>query len=119
MSKAALSIFVFGIYLAIIGLGFLLIPNTILGVFGIPPTTEPWIRVVATILLILSYYLIQAARNELTIFFRLTVHGRASVIVFFTAFVVLGVAPPVLILFAVVDLAAAIWTALALRPASS
>ena len=115
MSNAARSVFVFGIYLAVIGLGFLLIPNILLGFFGFPATTEPWIRVVATILLILSYYLIQAARNELTIFFRLTVHGRASVIVFFTAFVVFGLAQPILILFAVVDLLAAIWTALALR----
>ena len=117
MSKAARSVFVFGIYLCIIGLSFLLIPNKVLGLFGFPATDERWIRVVAAILIILSYYLIQAARNELTVFFRLTVHGRASVIVFFTAFVVLGIAQPILILFAVVDLLAAIWTALALRAA--
>ena len=48
---------------------------------------------------------------------RLTVHGRASVIVFFIALVVLGLAEPVLIVFGIVDLLAAIWTALALRSA--
>jgi hypothetical protein len=117
MSKAAKSVLVFGIYLIVIGLGFLLIPNTMLGLFGIPATTEPWIRVVAMLLLILAYYYIQAARKELTDFLRLTVYGRASVIVFFIAFVVLGLAEPVLIGFGVVDLAAAIWTALALRSA--
>ncbi len=115
MSKAATSVFVFGVYLIVIGLGFLLVPNLPLGLLGFPATTEPWIRVVAMLLLILAYYYIQAARNEMTGFFHLTVHSRASVIVFFVAFVALGLAQPMLILFGVVDLLAAIWTALALR----
>ena len=115
MSKAANSVFVFGIYLIVIGLGFLLAPNMVLGLFGFPATTEPWIRVMAMLLLILAYYYIQAARKEMTVFFRFTVHGRASVIVFFIVFVAFGLAQPMLIGFGVVDLAAAIWTALALR----
>ena len=115
MSKAAKSVFVFGIYLIFIGLGFLLVPNTVLGLFGFPMTIGPWIQVVAMLLLILAYYYIQSALSELTSFFRFTVHGRASVILFFIAFVVLGLAPPILIMFGVVDLVAAIWTALALR----
>jgi len=36
-------------------------------------------------------------------------------LLFFIAFVVAGLAPPVLILFGVIDLAGAAWTALALR----
>jgi hypothetical protein len=115
VSKAAISVLVFGIYLVLIGLGFLLAPNMVLGLFGFPSTTEPWIRVMAMLLLILAYYYIQAARNEMTGFFRFTVHGRAAVIVFFVAFVAFGLAQPMLIGFGVVDLLAAIWTALALR----
>ena len=114
MSKAATSVLVFGIYLIVIGLGFLLAPNLPLDLLGFPTTTEPWIRVMAMLLLILAYYYIQAARKEMTGFFRLTVHGRASVIVFI-AFVVLDLAQPMLIMFGVVDLIAAIWTAWALR----
>jgi len=118
MSKSATSVLVFGIYLVVIGVGLLFIPNTVLGLFGFSTTTEPWISVVAMLLLILSYYYIQKARNEDKAFFRLTVHGRASVIVFFGAFVLLSIAPAMLILFGVVDLLAAIWTALALRSES-
>ena len=118
MSKSATSVLVFGIYLVVIGLGFLLIPNTVLGLFGMPTTTEPWIRVVAMLLLILAYYYIQTARNEDKAFFRFSVHGRASVIVFFAAFVLLNIAPATLIMFGVVDLLATIWTALALRSES-
>ncbi len=118
MSKSATSILVFGIYLIVIGLGFLLMPNTVLGLFGLPTTTEPWILVVAMLLLILAYYYIQTARNEDKAFFRFSVHGRAAVIVFFAAFVLLIKAPVTLIMFGVVDLLAAIWTALALRSES-
>jgi hypothetical protein len=119
MSKSATSVLVFGIYLVVIGLGFLFMPNTIFGLLGFAATTEPWIRVVAVLLLILAYYYIQTARNEDKGFFRLSVHGRASVIVFFIAFVLLDLAPVTLIMFGVVDLLAAGWTALALRSEST
>ncbi len=66
-------------------------------------------------LFVLGYYYLRAARGEMTDFIRLTVHGRMSVIVFFSAFVALGLAKPQLILFGVVDLACAAWTFLALR----
>ena len=115
MSKAATSVFVFGIYLTFVGLGFLIIPNTILGILGVPPTTEPWIHIVGMLLLILAYYYIQSARAEQKVFFKLSVYARASVILFSITFVILGIAPPILLLFGVVDLLAAIWTALALR----
>ncbi len=115
MSKAAKSVFVFGIYLIFIGLGFLLMPNIVLKLFGFPETSEPWIRVMAMLLLLLAFYYIQLARAENTAFIRLTVPARASVIVFFIAFVVLGLAQPMLIGFGVIDLLAAIWTRSALR----
>lgn len=119
MSKAARSIYVFGIYLIVIGLGFLLQPNLILPLFGVPTTAEPWIRVMAVLLLYLAVYYIYAAKNELTGFIRVTVYARASVILFFLAFVLLDVAQAALLLFAGVDLLAAIWTWLGLRPSES
>lgn len=119
MSRAAVSLFVFGIYL--LGLGGLLmvIPNTFLSLFGLPPTHEVWIRVVAMLVLILGCYDVLSARAELTSFFRWSVWLRGSVIVFFGAFVALGMVQPVLLLFGAVDLAAAAWTALALRKDTS
>jgi hypothetical protein len=83
--------------------------------FGLAKTGELYIRIVGMFLLILAYYYARAARQELTGFFHWTVHVRALVILFFVAFVLLDLAEPVLILFGVVDLAAAIWTWLALR----
>jgi hypothetical protein len=87
MSPAAKSLFIYGFYILSLSL----------------------------LLLFLSFYDIQAARAGLTPFLRWSVYTRGSVTLFFAAFVLLGFAGPMLILFGVVDLLAAIWTALALR----
>jgi hypothetical protein len=115
MSKSAKSILVFGIYMAVTGLGFLVIPNTLLALFGFPTTDEPWIRVVGLLVLILAFYYVQAARYEVEPLFRWSLYCRPAAFVGFTAFVVLGLAGPMLILFGVIDLLGALWTGLALR----
>jgi hypothetical protein len=115
MSQAARSVFVFGIYLLVLSVIVIVAPNTLLALLGLPPTDEVWIRVIGVLVLILGYYFTRAARKELTDFFRWTVHVRSSLILFLTAFVILGFAGPSLILLGVVDLLGAIWTGLALR----
>lgn len=115
MSRAAKSLFVFGIYLCGLGLILLLVPNLILQLFGAPPTHEVWIRVNGMLVLCLSFYYVQAARNELTAFIRWTVWGRAAVIFYFAVFVLSMAAPKALLLFGLIDLLAAIWTWLALK----
>jgi hypothetical protein len=67
------------------------------------------------LVLFLGFYYTQAARKEMTDFFRWTVYLRSTVIIFFVIFVLLGLASPPLIMFGVVDLLGAIWTGLALR----
>jgi len=115
MSQAAKSLFVFGIYLCGLGLILLLVPNLILQVFGVPPTNEVWIRINGMFVLCLSFYYVQTARNELTIFIRWTVWTRVAVIFCFAAFVLLVSAPKALLWFGLIDLLSAIWTWLALK----
>lgn len=117
MSRAAKSVFVFGIYVISLGVFLVVAPNVLLKIFNIPETSEVWIRVVGMLVLIIGYYYVRAATNEegLTKFFRWTIFARSTVIVFFTVFVLLNYVKPILILFGVFDLAGAIWTALALR----
>ncbi len=115
MSKAARSVFVFGIYLVALGLFLLIAPNTLITLFGLPETHDVWIRVVGMLVFLLSYYAIQAARNEVTEFIRWSVVARAAVILFFAGFVLTNLVKPILLLFGGVDLVAAVWTHLALR----
>jgi hypothetical protein len=115
MSKSATSVFVFALYLLVIGVVLVVIPNMFLAVFGQPETGEVWIRVLGAVVAILGFYYLQAARNDLTAFFRATVFGRCAALVFFTAFVVLGFAPPILILFGAIDAMGGLWTAMSLK----
>jgi hypothetical protein len=115
MSKPARTMFAFAIYLAILGLTLVTVPNVLLGVFGIPPTQEVWVRVVGMLVLFLAYYHVEAARNEWAAFTRASIAPRMAVSAFFGAFVLAGLGSPVLLLFAAVDFAAALWTHVALR----
>jgi hypothetical protein len=115
MSKSAKSVLIFGWYLVALGGALVAIPNVMLGMFGLPTTSEVWIRVVGVLVLCLAFYYIQAARHGLVPMLRWTVYARSSVILFFGAFVLLGFAAAPLVMFGAVDLAAALWTYWALR----
>ena len=115
MSRAALSMKAWAIYLGGLGLWLLVAPNLLLGVFGLPETHEVWVHMAGMFCLFVASLDWLAARHENALVFRWATASRYSVPLFFAAFVFAGWAPPVLLLFAVVDLAGATWTLLALR----
>ncbi len=115
MTKTARTVFVFGIYLFAVALQLLLVPNLLLGMFGLPETSEVWIRVVGLLASLLGYYYVQSARSGLTAFFPFTVHARVLAFVGFALFVLMGWAKASLILFGLVDLLGAGWTSAAMR----
>ena len=115
MRSSARSVLIFGWYLVALGCALLTVPNVLLGLFGLPTTSDVWIRVVGVLVLCLAFYYIQAARHGLTPMLRGSVYVRASVFVFFGAFVLMGFASAPLVLFGAVDLAGALWTYWALR----
>jgi hypothetical protein len=115
MSSPAKSVFAHGIYLVLSGITLITVPNLLFGLLGITATGEVWIRVVGVLTLILGFYFIQAARQEVTEFIRWTVVARITFMSFCVIFVLLGFIGPVLLLFGLLDLLGAIWTGLALR----
>ena len=115
MSRAAISVFVWGIYMLVSGTTFLLIPNVVLPLLGFPPTDEIWIRGMSMLAVALGYFYVQTARHEMTPFFSWKVHGHIFGVICMVMFVILQLGPPMLLLFASADLLAAIWTWLALR----
>ena len=115
MSKSARSLFVFSVYLFVLGIILIVVPNLLLSLFKFPETKEVWIRVVGMLVFILGYYYFQASKNEIKRFFQWSVYGRTAVLVFFIGFVLLDFAPPILILFGLIDAVAALWTQLSLR----
>lgn len=117
MNSPAKSVFVFGLYLVVIGLGLLIAPNLTLSPLGFPPSTEVWPRIVGLLTLCLASYYLAASRAGLMPFVRWTVVVRSGVFVVCIALVLLRIAPAPVAVLGAVDLAAALWTALALRSA--
>jgi hypothetical protein len=115
MTRAARSVFVFGIYLVCNGLILFAAPNTLLALLRLTPTTEPWIRILGIPVGVMGTFHIAAARGDVVPFFRFTVWGRPIVLLGVASLVVLQLAPPVVIAFGLVDAAGAFWTRAALR----
>jgi hypothetical protein len=115
MTPAARSLQIFGLYLLGAGGLLMLAPAVLLGPLGLPAPADAWGRVAGMLVLFLGIYYLVGARAELLSFMRTSVWVRASVIVVLGALVAVGLAPPPLLVFGIVDLAAAVWTALALR----
>ncbi len=110
MSGPGRSVFVFGCYMLALGLGLLLVPNLLLGLFGFPPSREVWIRVVGLLVLYLGVYYLYAGRWGHRAFIGLTVPIRLSVLPVFSLFASLNLVSPMLVLLAVPDLCGALWT---------
>jgi len=115
MSAVARSLIVFGWYLAGFGALLVFVPNVVLGIFGLPPTGEVWIRVVGLLVLIIAYFNVRLGREEFVPYALLTVHARVGVLVFLVGFVLAGLVKPVVMVVGVIDFAGALWTAAALR----
>ena len=115
MTRSGRSLWVFGIYVLLVAAGLLLIPNLMLGVFGLAETNEIWVRVVGIPLVLLGTYYFLAGRNDLTPFIRWSVPARASVILFYLILASTGAVKPTILIFGLVDLLGAAWTQLSLR----
>jgi hypothetical protein len=115
MTPSARSLSVFAVYLLLLGAVLLVAPNLLLETFGLPPTSEVWIRVVGMLVTFLGVYYRTAAAAELVAFFRVTVLLRLSVPVFFLLFVLAGWASWPLLLFGAIDILGAAWTWWALQ----
>lgn len=115
MTNAAKSILVYGVYLLVLGVILVLIPNVPLSIFGIPTTHEVWIRVIGVMAGAFGNFYVRAARAGMTDFFRWTVASRIALVVFFIIFVAVGLAPINLLLLGAPDIPFVAWTVLALR----
>jgi hypothetical protein len=115
VSPAARSVQVFGFVLVAQGLGLMLVPDVLLGLFGLPGAQDAWPRIAGWIALVLGYYYLRAAAEEVTPFFRWTAGVRIAQVGFFATLVALGMARPTLMLTSLVELASGVWTVLALR----
>lgn len=119
MTTPARTIQIFGVYLAVLGAALVVLPNRLLPVFGMPLSTDVWVHVAGMLVGFIGAFYVLSARAGHTAFFAWTVPIRLSVSLFFGAFVMLGYAPAILLVFSSVDAVGALWTWQAIRSASS
>jgi hypothetical protein len=117
MTGAARSVLAFGVYLLGLGLGLLLVPDALLALFGQPAATDPWLRVVGLVVTVLALYYLSAAKAGIEAFFRWTTWGRPLAGAALVIMISVGLLPRFTALLAVLDLAGAAWTAVALHRA--
>ncbi len=115
MSKSAFSVQAFGIYIIALGLGLVLVPNLLLPLFRMPVPTDVWIRVLGVVVMNIGILYVVAARSHDIAVFRAAIYSRLAVFAWFAGFVLLGLAPKMLLLFGAVEVAGALWTWWALR----
>lgn len=97
------------VYMAGMGLPFLLAPNMMLPMLGLEPTNEIWIRVLGMLVLALVVYYTLSIREDNTAFARASVRGRLIFCVGLTG-LALVYNQYIFILFAVLEAGLAVWT---------
>lgn len=110
MQKTYKSMYGQMIYVLLAGAQLLFIPNVLLGIVGLDPTTEIWIRLMGMLVLVLSIYYYYMAKygNDKVVW--ATVLGRLIFCGGLVVFVLLGLAKPALIGFAILETGLALWT---------
>jgi hypothetical protein len=114
MSKPAISLTVYAIYLGIGGALVALFPHVMLSLIGLPQTNEVWIRFFGALAVALAAKGFDIARRNTLPSIQFDVYVRTSVATFITVLVIMSVAPPITILLAILEYLGAAWTQAAL-----
>jgi hypothetical protein len=114
MSKTAVSITVYGIYLGSAGVGFMFIPDVLLQVLSLPPTNEVWIRLFGVLAVVLAAKAYYPVRMNVVALMQFDVYTRTFAGIFITVLVVMGLAPRIMLILAIIDILASVWTQVAI-----
>jgi type IV secretory pathway VirB3-like protein len=116
-SRTGISITVWGIYIMLTGLLFIIIPHPILALINIHNANNFIVRLAGMLLFFYGYLYLRAGLHDrgMEPFYIWTLQTRCCAIFILTAFVLLRWAQPLVIGFGVFDLGGAAWTYFALK----
>lgn len=116
MTRAALSVYIYGIYMLTgVGLPFLIIPHFTLGMFGLSTGDDMWIRFTGVVIGILGSFYIAAVLTRTHHMYAWTVPARYATASFMCVMVALGKTGLALLFFAGLDALTASLTWVAIR----
>lgn len=104
MTRAALSVYIYGLYLLTgIGMPLLLIPHFALGLFGLSAGDDMWIRFLGVYIAAMGGLYIASVLTRSHIMFRWTLPPRYVTAAFMCIMVAMSKAEPALLFFAALD----------------
>lgn len=115
MRPAARSLFVFGIYVLVTGVAFIVAPDAIKSLLGLPPATAGWLRIIGLLALVIGAYDVVASRAECRPYIAASVYVRFGFATGVALLVVTHEMPLTLLALGAIDVAGALWTMAALR----
>ena len=115
MTRAALSVYIYGLYLISSGLPFLLIPHFTLGMFGLSAGDDLWVRFVGVLIAIIGSFYVAAVLTRSDRMLSWSVPARYTTATFMAVMVALGEAGLALLIFASLDALTASLTWVAIR----
>ena len=116
MTKAALSVYMYGLYLVSgVALPFLTIPHFTIGMFGMSAGDDMWIRFVGVLSGIIGSFYIAAVLTHTDRLFAWTVPARYASAIFMATMVALGKVGLGLLIFSALDAFSGSLTWLAIR----
>ena len=114
MNAVTLSIFIWGIYVILIGLLLVFIPGKMLAMCGQEEPKDHWARIAGIIIISLGYFYLNSAQNEVYSFYQASIYARFFGLIGFSGLAFFKMAKPRIIFFGIIDAFGAIWTLLAL-----
>jgi hypothetical protein len=115
MSRARLSIIVYGAYLATAGAVLGLVPNILMALVGIPEDHGFWVRIAGILAFVLGVKGIHNSSAENPTFFRFDNFTRSFAATCMVVLVLSGIAPKIILVLAAIDYGGSLWTELAIR----
>lgn len=116
MTRAALSVYMYGLYLTgSVALPFLIFPHFTLGLFGLSAGDELWVRFTGILAGVLGGFYIAAVLTRNDPVLSWTIPARYASASFMAVMAALGAAGPGLLIFAALDALSASITWVALR----
>jgi len=115
MRQSSLSMLVFAVYMCVLCIALLFFPVSFVTFFGFPAPDPLWVRMFGIVMGILTFYYVMAIREQAYRFYQWTFLGRLVLLPAFLVFVLLDIAPPLLLVFGAFETGCALWTGLSLR----
>ena len=119
MTPAARSLFLFGIYILVVGVAFIAAPGPLMALLHLPPATVGWARVVGLLALVIGSYDTVAGKTGNAAHIRASIPVRIGFTAGTVLLVLFAQMPALILLLGATDVAGAVWTAMALRKSPS